>query len=393
MLLIAIYASLMALALGIFTSMTFVALAHIFIIIPCFYFLPKTNYKNWSISSWFLLGVIIAIILSIIFNQDIMELGYKSITKVKYYLIALLSIAPYSYWWVKISDGPKLEKDKKIRYLLVAFLCITTIASISGMMGVFFGMNPLRGKMEYVARNGGLSGMLINYAHNLAYFQIIVAGLIVYRKQVTQYISEKFLYSVFLINLLGLYTTYTRGALLALLIGIPFLFLKFNIKRFAIISTLIVIAGLSIYKFSGDYFVRPDSDIERKSQWSAAIVGFQQRPILGLGYLNFERLSQKIKQENNLPAPDYGGHAHSNYLEMLASTGLVGFVFFMLWQIAWFVEMVRRDDIVARIAVAFIVVFVVGGLTQATFVLGANLFFIMPFYALTQINRKLVKNI
>ena len=48
-----IYASLISLALGLFTSMTFLALTHIFIAIPCFYFLPKTNFKAWNKSSWF----------------------------------------------------------------------------------------------------------------------------------------------------------------------------------------------------------------------------------------------------------------------------------------------------------------------------------------------------
>ena len=51
--------------------------------------------------------------------------------------------------------------------------------------------------------------------------------------------------------------------------------------------------------------------------------------------------------------------------------------------------MMKRDDLVAKIGVAFIVVFVVGGLTQATFTLGANLFFIMPVYAVTMIKERL----
>jgi O-antigen ligase len=75
----------------------------------------------------------------------------------------------------------------------------------------------------------------------------------------------------------------------------------------------------------------------------------------------------------------------------LASTGIVGFIFFMLWQIFWFIEMYKREDLIAKIAIPFIVAFVVGGLTQATFTLGANLFFIMSFYTLTQLNNEVVK--
>jgi O-antigen ligase len=388
----AIYASLMCLALGLFTSITFLALTHIFIVIPCLYFVPRTNFKGWSKSSWFLLAMIIAIILSIIVNQDIMELGYRPITKVKYYLIALLSIAPYTFWYKDLTDNSEENKQKKIKYLLIAFFLTTTLASLSGMMGLFMGFNPLKGLWRVVARNGGLAGMLMNYAHNMAFFQIILSGMLVCQNELKKYISKNIIYLVFIINLIGIYTTYTRGAWLAFLVAVPFLFIKNHKKIFVITAILLVILGVGVYKFAGKSVIRPDSDIERVSQWKAAIAGFKERPVFGLGYLNFERMSVPLKKKYNIEAVYFGGHAHSNYFEMLASTGLVGFIFFMLWQILWFIEMLRRDDMIGRIGVAFIVVFVVGGLTQATFTLGANLFFIMPIYALTQIDFKILKS-
>lgn len=388
--LLVIYASMMSLALGLFTSMTFLALTHIFILVPCIYFLNKTNYKVWNKSSWFLLGLIIAIILSIILNQDIIEQGYKSVSKVKYYLLALLAITPFSYWFEEISKNPTRQK-KLIQYLFIAFFVTTSLASISGMMGVFLGINILKWKFVYADRNGGLAGMLMNYAHNLCLFQIIVLGFIIYKESIKEYINTNFLYVVFFINLLALYTTYTRGAILAFLVGIPFFFLRKHRKLFLISSVALVVIAAAMYKLGGTSFIRPQSDIERTSQWKAAITGFKERPVFGLGYLNFEKLSIPLKIKYNIEAINFGGHAHSNYFEMLASTGIVGFMFFVLWQLSWFVEMYKRDDILGKLGVAFIAVFVVGGLTQATFTLGANLFFIMPVYAITQINPRVLK--
>jgi O-antigen ligase len=232
----------------------------------------------------------------------------------------------------------------------------------------------------------------MNYAHNMAFFQIILSGMLVCQNELKKYISKNIIYLVFIINLIGIYTTYTRGAWLAFLVAVPFLFIKNHKKIFVITAILLVILGVGVYKFAGKSVIRPDSDIERVSQWKAAIAGFKERPVFGLGYLNFERMSVPLKKKYNIEAVYFGGHAHSNYFEMLASTGLVGFIFFMLWQILWFIEMLRRDDMIGRIGVAFIVVFVVGGLTQATFTLGANLFFIMPIYALTQIDFKILKS-
>ena len=385
----AIYASLMCLALGLFTSITFLALVHIFIAVPCFYFLSKTNFKEFSRSQWFLLILIIAIILSVFFNQDIAVAGYSPLTKVKYYLIALLSVAPFSFYFKNLEGNS--DHDKKIKWLLWAVIGTTTMASISGMSGVFLGYNFLKLKAGFVDRNGGLAGMLMNYAHNLAFFQVILSGLVLYRDEVKKYLSPKILYSAWIINFLGLFTTYTRGAFLAFLVALPFFFLKKQPKKFVISCVALFILGVGGYKFAGKSVVRPQSDIERTSQWKAAIAGFKERPVLGLGYLNFEKMSVPLKIKYNIEADYFGGHAHSNYFEMLASTGIIGFLFFMLWQISWFIEMYRRDDLIGKLGVPFIVVFVVSGLTQATFTLGANLFFIMPVYALTQINYKILK--
>lgn len=386
----AIYASLMCLALGLFTSMTFLALTHIFILVPCLYFIPRTNFKAWNKSAWFLLGLIVAIVISIVVNQDIMVLGYKSLTKSKYYIIGLLSIVPYTYWFVKTSESEE-AKIKKIQYLLWAFFFATTIASISGMMGVFVGLNPLKMKVGFVDRNGGLAGMLMNYAHNLSYFQIIITGMIVCREEIKKYINLNLLYAIFAINLIGLYTTYTRGAWLAFLIGIPFFFFKNHKKSFLLTFFLLLVLGVGAYKIAGKAVIRPASDIERTSMWKTAIVGFKERPVFGLGYLNFEQLSTSLKRKYDIEVPKFGGHAHNNFLEMLASTGLVGFLCFSGWLLFWFLEVLKRDDVIAKIAVPYIVVFIVSGLTQATFVLGANLFFIMTIYALTQIDYRVLK--
>ena len=70
------YASLLVLAAGIFTSMSFSALGHIFIFIPAIYFSIKF-YKErpfkLSPSYWALLGISITIALSIVFCVDFWE--------------------------------------------------------------------------------------------------------------------------------------------------------------------------------------------------------------------------------------------------------------------------------------------------------------------------------
>lgn len=385
---LAIYLSLMSLSLGLFTSMTFLSLTHICIIVPALCFIPKTNFKEFNKSTWFLLAVFAAFVLSVLLNQDISDKGFSPITKTKYYLIAIISIAPMSYYFSKLSVE---ERIKKIHYLLLGLFVTTLIAGISGIYGSLTGFNPINQKIISSGRNSGLAGMVLNYAHNLALFEVIVTGLIFYREEIKKYINLNFLYGVWIFNFIALIMTYSRGPILAFFAAIPFYFFRKNKKLFFYSAIAISLFAAIGYKSLGHYILRPGSDIERVSQWKAAIAGFKERPVFGLGYLNFEMMSIPLKIKYGIEATHFGGHAHNNYLEALASTGVVGFLFFMGWQIFWLIEMIKREDLIAKIAIPFIVAFIVGGLTQATFTLGANLFFIMGFYTLTQINSLVVK--
>lgn len=372
-----IYGSLMILALGLVTSTSLLALSHILILIPMLYFLPKADYKSFPKSAWALLAMAIVIILSIVLNQDIAVKGYKPVSKTKYFITGFTSVAPL-YWYFK-----NHMTEKKITWLLYAFCIATTVATISGLIAQATGMNPITMRAPEIARNSGLFGMVMNYAHNLSYFLVIILGLIIYRDEVKKYINIKFLIGVFVINLIGFYFSYTRGAWLGFTLGAPFFFLKNNKKNFLILGSVLIFIGMLSYFVAGKSMNRSDNDETRIIQWKAATYAFIERPILGYGYLNFENKVIDIKKRYNLGNLNFASHAHNNFFEMLGATGALGFISFILWLGFWFKESFNRNDIRARIALPLIVVFIVGGLTQSTISLGINLFFIMACYSVT----------
>ncbi len=379
-----IYGALMILALGLLTSTTLLALSHILIAVPGGYFLFKIDWGKVSKSSWSLLALSFVIVISVLVNQDIAVNGVKPAFKVKYFLFGYLMIAPFSWYFKNYFD------EKKISYLIYAFCFATTIATVAGLVGLCEGYNYILMKKVPTDRNGGLFGMLMNYAHNLIYFEIIILGMIFCKKEVEKFVNMNFLYAVFIINLLGLYMTYTRGAWLGFLAAIPFFYFKKNLKVFVVIIISLAVFGAGVFIFAGNSVIRPHSDKMRMSQWKAAGKAFQERPIWGYGYLNFETHSREIKKRFDIGELQFGGHAHNNFLEILASTGLVGFVTFMSWLIFWFLEMYKRDDVIGKIGLPFIIVFSAGGLTQSTVSLGINLFFIMAVFGITQIRKELV---
>nr|BDT26839.1 O-antigen ligase family protein [Bacteriovorax sp. HI3] len=385
-----IYGSLLVLAIGLLTSPTILALSHILMILPALYFIPRTNYSSWPKSAWALLAMNIVIILSVLVNQDIAVRGYVPIAKAKYFIFGFVSLGPLA--WVFKNHF----NEKKISYILYALCLGTTLATVYGILKIKFGHSLIFiGAPTNDTRVGGFFGMLMNYAHNMSYFLIILLGVIIYREKCKRYINMNFVYAVFIINLAGLYLSYTRGAWLGFLFAIPFYFFKNHKKWFVAAVGGIIVFGAIVYFAAGQAMHRKDYDATRLGQWQAAIAAFKERPVFGYGYLNFEKHSVNIKQRYHFLVPDFKGHAHNNVFEMLGSTGLLGVTTFILWLVLWFKELYNRSDVLAQIGLPFIVTFFIGGLTQSTISLGINLFFIIAAYSISsfvQVKTKEISN-
>lgn len=378
-----IFMSLFFLAVGALTSISILSLSHVFMILPALYFIPKANYKNYPKSAWALLAFAIVLVLSVVVNQDIIANGYKNISKTKYFFIGFLSIAPLSWYFRKHLT------EKKLSVLLYALLIAATLSTISGLVGKFTGVNFITGKVPLVLdRNSGMMGMVMNYAHNMVFFLLVLLNLLLNKEKTQKYINSNFLISVFLINLIGFYFSYTRGAWLGFLVAIPFLFIK-KPKLFAGIVLFGCIGGYIMYSTAGNSVQRSSSEEQRIDLWKASLHAFKSRPILGYGYLNFEPHSIAIKTELNLPtATHIRGQSHSNFFEILATSGIVGIVILLFWKFFWCIELLKRKDSMAILGVALWVGFLTGGLTQSTIALGVNLFVIIACYSLLIFKKK-----
>lgn len=371
-----IFGALFVLALGLLTSTSILALSHILMLVPCVYFAFHTNWKEMPKSAWGLILFIIAIIMSVLLNIEIMKNGFKPILKTKYFIFGLLSIVPFAYFL------KSQVTEKKIKILIYVILIASVVALIAGTIGRKTGFNPILLKKVNTDRNAGLMGMVLNYAHNLSYFLVIFSTLLIaYWKKITK--SQKyFLLIILLLNLYSLYTTYTRGALLAFLAGLVCYYAK-DYKKLIKIISIISLLGVVGYYANYKNFQRQGSNEERYSLWQTAVSAYKEKPIIGWGYLNFEHYSLEIKHRYGYAKPDYGGHAHNSYLEVLASTGTIGFLAFLTWIGCWVVELFKRNDLWSNVELAVLGAFFVGGITQATISLGINLFFIMAIYALS----------
>lgn len=374
------FASLVVLAIGIFTSVSFSALGHILIFIPGVYFtirLYKEREINLGKSYWALIALCVAIILSVLFNTDIIGRPHKNILKIKYFLLALMGVPAYFYTYKNYMT----EKKKKV--LINLFIWSTTIATISGLIGLYTGFNPLKMKAAcHSTRACGLYGMYMTYGYGISMFQVLLTGMILKKDFFSKYININLLYAAWVVNLIGLIFSFARGGWIAFLAALPFFFYKKNKKLFVSVCLIAVVvfgaAFAGSQKVRDVFTKRGRSNMDRIAFYKTAIKAFEEKPVLGWGYRNFEANMIPIKIKHGIEFPERGGHAHNNILEHLASTGAIGVICVILFYLFWMLETYKFSFILFPVVINFLT----SGLFQYTFGDGENLFLIMTLWAL-----------
>ncbi|MCC6276306.1 MAG: O-antigen ligase family protein [Oligoflexia bacterium] len=188
----------------------------------------------------------------------------------------------------------------------------------------------------------------------------------------------------FAVILTSIICTYGRGVWIALAVALPIMAL-FASRRLFIFSLLLlsIVSGI-LMKVSPEFKERAlsvfaqnyHSNEERKKLWQANVQMFQDSPWLGVGYRQNEALSQEYYKKMGI-AEGMSGHAHSNYLEMLSTTGILGFGAYMLFILAFVLLTIRLYGSIPRThywhrvfalaALGAQIALHVGGLTQWNF--------------------------
>lgn len=181
-----------------------------------------------------------------------------------------------------------------------------------------------------------------------------------------------FWWAVFLAATAGVFFSYSRIALVALvviLVALGFL------KRPAlglVVSGICIFLGLVIWWQSPSLrarFEQNKSGIwERKLMWSSAADMTKERPLTGFGFGRSGRYTTHFAEKIIGVKTPFSSHAHNNIMDTLAATGLIGLLGYLAWfgslfYWAW-VAFRLKPHWVSAAALAAMVGFQINGLTQ-----------------------------
>lgn len=352
-------AALAFLAAGIFTSVTILSGYQILFAIPLAYYTFKAikdKTIDLPLSAYLLLSFTLIALLSLCLNYEIVPKPSKNFGRLKYFIFGSLGILVLRTWLSNVTFQAK-------KVLIDLFFVSIVVAAGYAIYEFFTGGDN---------RASGLTDTM-RYGYGTAMMLLVLLTAILHKK-----ISFVKALPVFILAFLGMYLTYTRGALLGFMCGIPFVLYFYKPKLGLTLGGLAVlgILGLGgIYLFgSGEHNSRflvnknNPSDVIRRSQWKAAIVAIQEKPILGYGLSNFHSQLKRIKIEHDLDAKDYNdAHSHNLFLEIASGTGLVGLLFFVGWVVAWAIEVFKAGGLVRAAVLPFGVAFVVSSQFEVTF--------------------------
>lgn len=181
-----------------------------------------------------------------------------------------------------------------------------------------------------------------------------------------------------ILGAIALFLTFSRAAWLAVPIGL-LLWLAWALKPRYALAALAMMAGAAamFWKHPQIYYRIKETGFAsstRTELWKVNWMFFQERPLTGTGWHHNLELGGYYYHSIHPDGQFFGGHAHNNFLEMIASTGLLGALTWIAWCIgfvwlAW--PLARRGGAAgpqfARGLICAWLVFQLSGLTQVNF--------------------------
>ncbi len=220
----------------------------------------------------------------------------------------------------------------------------TLIPSIYAIFTYIYGVNFITGRFS--DRLLGALNSATYYAHANAVIFVFGIALLGFMWKKVSTFWRILLVSCYSILGVSIYLTFTRGIWLSIVMSSLIMVAFHNLKLFKKFAGILITAVLLGFVISSTFreriFHAFDTSVnyERVGLLKVNYEMWKDYPIFGVGYGGNAARVTEYWQKLNLPGAPLESHAHDQYLNVLSSTGLFGFVFFLaVWilflRISW----------------------------------------------------------
>ena len=221
--------------------------------------------------------------------------------------------------------------------VVTVLIVSSSVALLYAIIQTFTGSEWIRGVEIYPA--GNFHRSIGFFSHHLTFAGFAMAVFFLSASWAINRVGELWwTVAVAILAFLAIGATFARGMWLVLAIGIPVLGFLTNKKLGLLVTGALVVALVAGMLFVPEVSQRVQSiqDLEgnenRLNLWTSAWNMFLDHPLLGVGQDNWDFHFEKYRVEGWY---DTIAHTHNDYLNVLTSSGVPGFIAFMaMWVIA-----------------------------------------------------------
>jgi putative inorganic carbon (hco3(-)) transporter len=287
--------------------------------------------RNWLWSGWLtraLLGYLAVAMASAVFVNPLTMDAQRE----------LMRLASYVCFYYVVIDWAKTRHDTQtlLKSLMISTIAVSLFGIWQALLGSYSGLYdvlyPAQDEIAQIpAWEGRITSFLEHYNGLAAYINLVVPFCLAFVFRGGDPALRTLSRCCLALAVIALLLTQSRGGLLsfvAMLIVYACLSApdrKTRMRRVALVLVVSLLAGAA----AGFFFQRLGeiddfTAVSRLAIWGSAFTVFARSPILGTGFGNLRGLMGGLL---NLP-DGWTGDAHNLYLELLAETGLIGFLAF-----------------------------------------------------------------
>lgn len=348
-----------------------------------------------SPSAIFLWLFLTCCLVSILVHWSDYDDALRTLKKLRYILLILLVLA--------IPGGTLLLTSRLFRRIVLVGIAISVIVvCVPGIVSKFTGFNFLTGNpLRASGRIQGVSGTILTFAYTLQFFILVIGGILISGKDQRKWLDEAFppgmirttiIVFLWILLWISFFLAESRGAMAGVIVGGMVLVSRLERRRLMWVSIPLGVMGVIFLSLFGSRIL-DYSDPIRPTIWRTATLSFLDHPTLGVGYRRLEVESDVLAEKYGVPplrttrrpVPyHFKGHAHNNYLEAFAGTGVLGGIAFAGFCGAWIYECSRRKDLQIFILPSA-VAFAVSGLFESSFIDSEVVNVVMLLYLVSQL--------
>lgn len=272
---------------------------------------------------WAFAGYLVTIVLGFIFNSVLQPEWFYVFFKFTW----IFSL----YFFINFYEAIDFDLVKTLK-----FMGTLVIIPVVGALVIFIQTNSQGLPEEF--RLLGFVNSATYYAHGNAMLLVFLLNLFLFLyKKISRSWNIMILVSLTLM-VISIYFTYTRGIWISLFLSTVLMGLVTrNIKKVVAIFSLTFAAVLILFLTSQQFKDRLHHSLsakanhERVDLFNVNVQMWKEYPLLGIGYGENIRRNREYwdRPEWNRPAEYITSHAHNQYLNVLSTTGILGFIFFM----------------------------------------------------------------